>query len=638
MSWIQRLYETYENCLLEVGKPTGNKVPLLPVGHTYQQAHIEISIDGEGNFKGAVTIAKGDTGTVIPCTEESGSRSGSDPKSHPLCDKLQYIAKDLSMFVTDETGAFAAKQRKWHENYRALLKQWCESEYTHAKARAVFSYISKGTVTSDLIESGVLSTESSGGLKIKYANVVIRWRVNIPNDLEPAVWRDRSLFDRWGSFDKTRRKGAGLCYVTGLKGGISSNHPKYIRAPGDSAKLISSNDDSGFTYRGRFTSVEQACGVSQEVTQKAHSALRWLIARQGKVFYEGKDKKPGLTIVAWATSGQDVPDPVADTFTMLGLESIQSDTDMITTAQEVSVRLRKKIAGYNVDLGDTTDVIVMGLDSATPGRMAITFYRELTSSDFLKRIDNWHNHSAWVQYRRSEITDKITQKTRRIAIRFVGAAAPGDIAEAAYGCSVDDKLRKATVTRIVPCIIDGQKVPRDLVESAVRRASHRLGSEDWEWERTLSVACALYRKFKSDYQGEEFDVALDTNRTSRDYLFGRLLALAESLEQWALNEAKEDRPTTAARLMQRFSDHPYTTWRSIELALGPYKARLGSKSIKRQRLITEVIAMFVPDDFTSDKRLSGEFLLGYHCQREALRPEEKIAGSVGESFTQTIPR
>lgn len=114
-------------------------------------------------------------------------------------------------------------------------------------------------------------------------------------------------------------------------------------------------------------------------------------------------------------------------------------------------------------------------------------------------------------------------------------------------------------------------------------------------------------------------MALDPNRKTRDYLYGRLLALAESLEEWALNKAGEDRPTNAARLMQRFSEHPFTTWRTIELALSPYKARLGGKSKKRQRMIDEVIASFNLEDFTSDKKLSGEFLLGYHSQREYLR-------------------
>ena len=86
-----------------------------------------------------------------------------------------------------------------------------------------------------------------------------------------------------------------------------------------------------------------------------------------------------------------------------------------------------------------------------------------------------------------------------------------------------------------------------------------------------------------------------------------------------MKEANENRSTNAARLMQRFAERPYSTWRTIELALTPYKVRLGVKSKKRQRMIDEVIALFNVNDFINDKRLSGEFLIGYHCQREFLR-------------------
>jgi len=33
--------------------------------------------------------------------------------------------------------------------------------------------------------------------------------------------------------------------------------------------------------------------------------------------------------------------------------------------------------------------------------------------------------------------------------------------------------------------------------------------------------------------------------------------------------------------------------------------------------------MFEPDDYINDKKLSGEFLLGYYCQRDALRKKSK---------------
>ena len=120
-------------------------------------------------------------------------------------------------------------------------------------------------------------------------------------------------------------------------------------------------------------------------------------------------------------------------------------------------------------------------------------------------------------------------------------------------------------------------------------------------------------------------MALEQDRTSREYLYGRLLAVAENIESFALTKAEKNRDTTAARLMQRFSDRPYSTWRNIELALTPYKSRLRSSEktagflFRREQLMDEILCFFQGDDFTSDQPLAGEFLLGYHCQRQALR-------------------
>ena len=337
------------------------------------------------------------------------------------------------------------------------------------------------------------------------------------------------------------------------------------------------------------------------------------------MYYEGTGlkKKPRLAIVAWSTTGSEIPQPIADAASILGIDDLPTDeSSIVYTAQDLALKLKKKISGYGKKLGDTTGVVVMGIDSATPGRMAITFYRELTGSDFLKRVEKWHESCAWIHdYIFHEIQDERTNKKIKKRIRFVGAPAPSDIAEVAYGRRVDDKLRNSTVERILSCIIDGQGIPRDIVESAVHHASNRVGMEHWQWNKTLSIACALYRKF---YEKEDYKMSLEEERKTRDYLYGRLLALADSLEQWALNKAGENRQTNAARLMNRFADHPYSTWLNIEKALGPYRARLGGKSSKRYGMISKVTSMFEHNDFVSDKKLSGEFLLGYHCQREAL--------------------
>jgi CRISPR-associated protein Csd1 len=617
-----------------VGYSTDEKQrPLLPICHMTAQSHIEIIIDAEGNFRNARLITeKTDATTIIPCTESSASRAGKKPECHPLCDSLQYVAGDFVKYGGDVTSGFAKDPEEPHREFIKVLTDWSESEFAHAKAQAVLKYVKQKTVIKDLVKHQILLVGKDEKLlakreKKKEKNAVdifsvagsqdksfIRWQVEVPGNPETKVWKDKTLWESWGKYYLSTKKKEPICFVTGENALLSLQHPKYIRAPGDGAKLISSNDTSGFTFRGRFLTAEQACGVSFEVSQKAHNTLIWLISRQGY-------RKGDQAIVAWATSGSDIPKPTDDAVSILGEDDLLSDESPITsTAQELAIKLRKGIAGYGKKLGDTTGVVVMGLDSATPGRMAITYYRELTGSDFLQRIENWHESCAWIHnYRYIEVQENESNKKKRKYIPFVGAPTPSDIAEAAYGSKVDDKLRKATVERILPCIIDGQQIPRDLVESAVRRASNRIGMESWEWNKTISIACALYKNYN---RKEKYDMALDLNRKTRDYLYGRLLAIADRLEEHALYKAEEKRATNAARYMQRFASRPNKTWLQIYLSLSPYIVKLGGAKYYKD-LIDEVKLKFDPiEDFNSDKPLSGEFLLAYHCQRAALWKKE----------------
>jgi CRISPR-associated protein Csd1 len=614
--------------------------PLLPICHITAQAHIEIIINDEGNFLRAQIINnKNDATTIIPCTEESASKVGIKPACHPLCDKLQYVAGDYSKYGGTVTSGFLSDPEEPYRNYIEILGKWCESEFAHPKAEAVLKYAKKKTLIRDLVEYRLLFIGNDGKFlgkdQIKrekgtvdifsvinsQENAFVRWMVEQPGDLETKVWKDKTLWESWIKYYLSTKRKESICFVTGEEAVLTNNHPKYIRVKGDGAKLISSNDTTGFTYRGRFQVDGQACNVSLEVSQKAHNALLWLINRQGKVFWvkgKGGRKDPSLAIVAWGTSNIIIPQPTDDSLDILLYGSLPNEEiELPNTAQNFALQLRKKILGYNASVNILKSVQIMAMNSASKGRLAIIYYQELDISDYLDRINKWHEECAWIhRYRPKQEQNNNTNTEEKKYYTFIGAPAPSDIAGAAYGEKVDDKLKNITILRILPCIIDGTQLPRDLVESAVRRASNRIGMEKWEWEKALSIACALFKKYN---RKENYQMALEENRKTRDYLYGRLLALAESLEKWALDISHENRDTNAARLMQRFAERPYSTWRTIELSLAPYKARLGGKSIKRQRMIDDVIASFNPEDFISDKRLSGEFLLGYHCQRAALR-------------------
>ena len=114
-------------------------------------------------------------------------------------------------------------------------------------------------------------------------------------------------------------------------------------------------------------------------------------------------------------------------------------------------------------------------------------------------------------------------------------------------------------------------------------------------------------------------MSLDETRTTRDYLFGRLLAIADVLEERALSDGEKNRPTNALRYMQQFSQRPFQTWKQIHDSVTPYLMRLGDKAFYYKRLIADVKGLFNnPNEFTSNKPLTGEYLLAYYSQRQKM--------------------
>jgi len=526
MSWIEKLHETYLNCS---GVAAFEAKPLTPISHTTQQAHIEIIIDEAGNFRRASVIPKEYSTTLIPCTEKSGGRAGSKPVNHPLCDKLQYVAGDFIDFGGSVTSGYAKNPHEPHQLFLKDLQAWVASDPYQPKLNAILAYIQKGKVMADLVQNKILPVADDSeqpsllkkwmGEKDEMPEIFrvipntqspeaafVRWQVESSENVNTAPWEDKKLIESWINYYKSNQEKVGLCMVDGEECTLSEQHPAKLRHAGDKAKLISSNDTSGYTYRGKFIVSDQVVGVGFEVTQKAHNALRWLINRQG---YRNGDQ----VIVTWSVGGHPIPDPFQNTLALFMSDegdieegSNDNNIDVGDAGQSFAVRLKKTLAGYRAKLDPTDDIVVMGLDSATPGRMAIVYYREMKDEDFFGKVEKWHEQYAWPQ---NFGKDKY----------FTGVPAPKEIAEAAFGRRLDSKLLKATVERLLPCIIDGRAIPRDLVLSTSRRAANRVGLDHWEWEKNLGIACSL---FKGHFKERSYQMAQEQERISRDYLYGRL--------------------------------------------------------------------------------------------------------------------
>lgn len=638
---MEKLQQTYQNCQGDIGRRGENpkEISLLPILHDTKGIQAEIRIDLNGNFKSARALTKDETLTIIPATEKSMGRSnGIEP--HPFIDSLVYVAQDYPKYTTKKIkNPKKGTNITPFEAYHTLLKQWCDSEFGHPIAQAVLKYVEKGTVVKDLIDTKVLFVDENEKLLQKWngtkedkpaifsvisdlSGVSVRWSVIGIED------NDKELWNSWIQYYMSTRTEKGICHITGKHTILATDFPKNIRYPGDTAKMFSSNDDC-LAFRGRFFNANQVFRIGLETLHQGHNALRRLISRQS---YKIGD----AVFIFWSTFGEQPINPLErdeysqqiegpsmfeDTFTPPPIDT--TDTGLTDATKEI-----KWVAGYPQNIDDISkDILIAGFDSVVPGRLATTFFKELCKTDFDIRVKKWHSSSRWIF--EDWIEDENKKKTK---IYHKRAPLPSEIVIAAYGKNIKkgNSLWKKTIGRIALCIIEGQKIPRDVVESVVRRASQPMGKSDSEIKKDIAVACGLWK----NYTGGD-RIMLDLENKSRDYLWGRLLGVLHSEESFMFYIKKIKRPTSAQKLQNSFSLQPYRTFLCIDRAVSHYKQQI--KTNKFFNVEKEIMESFNPEEFKNNSPLTGEYLLGFYAQIEALRPKENKKVSDNPTKSQNNP-
>lgn len=605
MSWENEIYEVYDKAL----QLTKERVPLLPISHSTAKAQIEVRTNTNGDFLGVNIIDdESDAVTVIPVTEDSGARS-SGIFPHPFADKLIYIAGDYCEYCNHKKND--------DEKFKAYIEQllrWKNSEFSHNSVNALYTYLSKGTLIHDLISARIFTTDANGKLtddkiqKIAQSDCFVRFR--IIGAKEERTWADKSLYDSFIAFNKSCQNENIMCYATGEQTFCTYKHPSKILNAGDKGKLFSANDETGFTFRGRFFDKEQAVSIGYEFSQKMHNALKWLIARQGVSI-------GSLTLIVWNSALSKLPKIFNDSKIIID-DNDDLDMDfnpLPETFETYESEIKTAIFGNRLELDFNDKVMILALDEATTGRISVNMYTELQESEFYENVTKWHTNTAWNRY-------SFTKKTN-----YIGSFALPMIAEYAYGVErndkieCDSKIKNETIIRLIPCVTEGRNIPRDIVQQLVNRASRRT-AYDKTWNTLLEVTCGIIRKSMIE-KGEEVTMALDENCTDRSYLFGRLLALAEVSEKAAYQNG-EERPTNAERYFEKFSSNPLQTWGIIKTRLIPYQNRLktGAK-IYYQRIYDDIMQKFDVGSFADNSRLSPLYLLGYSHQRYALYHSDK---------------
>lgn len=584
MGLMKQAYDTYSTFEAKYAGVYGpEKEPLVPVAHQIAKAEIEVTLDSEGNFLDARLVEKDSAAIIIPVTEASAGRTGDTSCAHPLCDQIRFLSP-----------AYPQK----YEAYLIQLHNWENSLYSHPKLHAIACYVEKGSILEDLERIGIIS-RAEDGHPTKDKQMVC-WRVDSGEaDEVSACWKDRTLFQSFIDYYASIKQGKPVfCMVSGKYEMPASQHPKKIISTCANAKLISANDCSGFTYRGRFTDEGQAMTMGYDASQKIHNALHWLAATQGVSL-------GGRVFLCWNPKGVALPQPHA--------ALLRRSTKAQVKYSDYQKALSDALRGWKEEIPRDAGAVIAAFDAATSGRLALTYYSELLADDFMKRLHDWDAICCWDHFPYGIQSPDLyqivncafgVQRSQKNQVRL----------------ETDDRVMRQQVQRLIACRVDKRMFPAELKQAIVAKASNLQILERPIRETVLSTACAVIRKYHYDRYQEEWNMSLEPGKNDVSYQYGRLLAVFEKIERDTYDK-NETREPNAIRMQSLFSKRPkYASrilWEQLKKA---YYPKLKPKiKADYDQLISEIVEQI--SDCQSENRetaLKDSYFMGYYLQRSAL--------------------
>lgn len=612
MTWINDLIAVYDRNQKWIGKfklvRAGNpakKIPeknalLLPISHTTVKAQYEVVVNKEGELVEADFLGKKGELTIIPATIDANSRTRK-LVPYPVHDKFQYVARDYQKYVP-----LKATQNEAYHGYLQQLETLVATSDGQI-FQPVFEYLKHHDLIHDLIEQGTFAAAGIQNRQPEKKDLAGFIRFRIAG--EKAFWEDPAAFDKWDRYYQNllnEEEPHGISYATGMSDQVLTiHHPRAIRYPGDGAKLISSNDSDNYTYRGRFWTPEEVVGLSYRDSQKAHLALKWLIELQGL-------NLDGRIFLVWGVGVKKIITMnqfYAGFGEIKGLDENRPNTDM-----DLAMQFRKTFWQGN-EIQPHGQVYLMELDAATPGRLGILNYRSMDVQTYFNRIIAWYEGMRLTRYYKQ--ADHAWNPSLKQLI------------EATYGTKGSDKILKNALSRVIQAIFDGQALPKDMQRQLYVRASHPTSfkaDDSPNWQTVCRTTAAVW---KHKAKGR-FKMGLDRQETDRSYLFGRLLAVADVVEQGVLDAKEKEgghtsadhmrgskrRLTNARRYMSTFSQRPVTTWKHIYQQLQKAYLPQSKFQFKAQKEFDQIMELLDSDEYV-DQPLDGTFLLGFSHQRNA---------------------
>lgn len=632
MNLMNALLETYNyalgNDLVDNPKLSVNGQSILPVYHSSKvnksEDIYELTIDSDSNAIRGRFLDEEEI-IIFPITEDSIARSGSKIAPHAISDELSYLAKEI-----DEE-----KNKVYIEGIQELLDY--EENHRCENFEVMGKYISKNTILDDFLSTylGKVKYKIDEDFKLKFnitqdngkekektmdlKKIFITFKLEKEFSGDISLTRDIGIHDFYVKCIQDKNENSDHkehCDLTGKVAYCVETHRGVI----GNAKLISTSNNNE-TYYGRLKKGSDVYRISYEASQKVHNMLKYLLENKNHTRYIGENanvvnwlsndlEKAGIDIVSELEEEDDFED-----IKELSMESLGGGT---------SRKLGKYFSDGDEGFGSESDFYVLIIEKISNGRVSVKYFRSLSKSEAYERVKNWYETTKWMFYGK-ERSPSINQ-----IVNFVF----GQENSSGYLSCENKKLRRGTIERLIPCIIDGQKIPRDIAKMAFYRLSKKRSYKK-SWDLALNIGCSLIKKYKNDYENYNIDPnqisEVKNLKESRSFYYGVLMAIYEKIELDAIRGRTEDsssekgktqRITNADRLWNSMIRSPERTRFILESKIKPYMNILKKNSpgsyVNHDKSITSItldIMSLEESDSNIRGALNEDFMLGYYYKK-----------------------
>lgn len=583
-----------ENNLVDVHE--GNATILLPLYHTNLRSNgkniINVLLDKQGEFLSAKFLEE-DEIIIFPVTQDSIARSGKYPPSHPLVDKLSYITTENDklheMYMESFTALFQGINDGEVKNFLITIKNFIDkSDFYEKIEKYIFENEEKKIDTANTFLTFSISDFISGRT------------ISVTNYVE----LHRQYINYVENLDIPR----GLCNISGEEQQLTSKHRGLL----GNAKLISVSNNKE-TYQGRFSKGEDIISVGYRTSEKIHLMLKYLLENQNT----NVRLREQQYLVNWFSddlaNDSEIDYIHPSTFEIKGMPTFFQPVNNVKLTTEDNKLIGQSFIKGRQQFSDGSKYYVAIIDKVSNGRISLKYFRELSVSQLYRNLQKWQFNYKWEYFE---------QDSKRYVYSIPSMT---QMILTAYGIESNhklelsnDKFYKDQFQKIIMALIDGKRVPANIPKALEQNVKQRLKYDD-RWNTVLFTALAIFH----NQDEEDLKRMLDENNTNRSYLFGRLLAIFERIEDATYTSGKDGtkRVTNAQKFWTSYSNKPATYMQTLLEKTQYYEQTLSNshyglaQKLKKEK---EKIITAIHDHYLDSKELNQpldyHFIFGYYAE------------------------